>query len=247
MRMRLWLRRAWLRGEWEWLALAGILLAIIVVLVQVAAALNPGTANIQLFVTRDVSRPATLRVVIKTVSLPPLGVSSQSCDGVAFQHGFPDQALYGGVGWYVDIPARPTGHSYHCTFKNALVTRTLDIPASDAASDNGMSITAPMAHASLARATNVTFSFATTCDTAGMTPQSALITDAAGHGALARQWGCGPQGGHGSFAPAQSAGFVAGPGTLAVYTERMVYQTAPGWSYVSVIYDTAVSVPVVWR
>jgi hypothetical protein len=219
------------------------LIAIIIIAVSLAATnAIPSEANIQLFVTRDTARPATVRMVIKTVS--PL--SSQSCDGVAFRHGFPDQALYLGMGWYVDIPARPTGQSYHCTFKNAFVTRTLDIPASEAVSDNGMSITAPIPRATLSRTTKVSFSLATTCEVGGMTPQSALIADAAGHSALARQWGCGPSGGSGTFPPPQDAGFVAGPGTLAVYTMHMVSPHAPGWSVVSIIYYTAVSVPVVW-
>ncbi len=241
--------RAWLRTGWGRLALVCAMCALLAIIIAVSlAATNatPGGASLQLFVTRDVSRPATVRMVIKTVSLPPFGVSSQSCDGVAFRHGFPDQALYLGMGWYVDIPARPTGQSYHCTFKNAFVTRTLDIPASDAASDNGMSITAPIAHATLSRTTPINFTLATTCETGGMTPQSALIADAAGHSALARQWGCGPSGGSGTFPPPQGAGFVAGPGTLAVYAERMVYLHAPDWSVVSIIYYTAVSVPVVW-
>ncbi len=237
---------AWLRSGWGRLALVSALLAIIIAVSLAATNATPNEANIQLFVTRDVSRPATVRMVIKTVSLPPFGVSSQSCDGVAFQRGFPDQALYVGIGWYVDIPARPTGQSYHCTFKNAFVTRTLDIPASDAASNNGISITAPTAHATLARTTNVSFSFATTCETGGMTPQSALIADAAGHSALARHLGCGPSGGSGTFLSPQDAGFVAGPGTLAVYAMRMVYPHAPGWSAASIIYYTAVSVPLVW-
>ncbi len=241
--------RAWLRSGWGRLALACAICALLAIIITVSLAVTnviPRGGNIQIFVTRDTARPATVRMVIKTVSLPPLGVSSQLCDGVAFRHGFPDQALYLGIGLYVDMPARPTGQSYHCTFKNAFVTRTLDIPASGAASDNGMSITAPSAHATLSRTTPVNFTLATTCETGGMTPQSALITDAAGHSALARQWGCGPSGGSGTFRPPQDAGFVAGPGTLAVYAERMVYQHAPGWSVVSIIYYTAVSVPVVW-
>lgn len=238
--------RAWLRSGWGRLALVCALLAIIIAASLAATNSTLGEANIQLFVTRDTSRPATVRMVIKTVSPSPFGVSSQSCDGVAFRHGFPDQALYLGIGWYVDIPARPTGQSYHCTFKNAFVTRTLDIPASDAASDNGMSITAPIAHATLSRTSKVSFSFATTCETGGMAPQGALIADAAGHSALARQWGCGSSGGSGTFPPPQDAGFVTGPGVLAVYTMRMVYPHAPGWSVVSIIYYTAVSVPVVW-
>jgi len=179
---------AWLRSWWAWPILASSLFAIIFAITFAATIFAPGPTAIQLFVTRDVSRHAAVRLILKTVSLPPFGVSSQTCDGVAFQHGFPDQALYLGIGWYVDIPARPTGQSYHCTFKNALVTRTLDIPASDAASDNGVSITAPSAHTTLSRTTAVTFSIATTCEPGGMTPASALITDAAGHSALAWEW-----------------------------------------------------------
>lgn len=239
--------RAWLRGGWGWLALTCALIAIIIVASLAATNSIPRGADIQLFLTRDVSRPATVRLILKTVSLPPLGVSSQSCDGVAFQRGFPDQALYLGIGLYVDIPARPTGQSYHCLFKSAFVTRTLDIPASNAASDNGMSITAPVPHAALSRTAPITFSLATTCQTGGMTPQEALISDAAGHSATARELGCGPGGGSGRFAPAIDAGFVAGPGTLAVFTECMVYQAAPGWSMVSIIYDTATSLPVAWN
>ncbi|MGZ3603272.1 MAG: hypothetical protein ACXVDF_25440, partial [Ktedonobacterales bacterium] len=234
----------WLRTGWGQLAL---LSAIIIVVSLAATNSIPRAANMQIFVTRDVSRPSTVRLILKTVSLPPLGVSSQSCDGVAFQHGFPDQALYLGIGWYVDVPARPTGQSYHCTFKNAFVTRALDIPASNAGSDNGMSITAPAPHATLSRKTAVTFSIATTCEPGGMTPQMALIADAAGHSAIAREWGCGSQGGTGRFSPPQAAGFVAGPGKLAVYTERMVFPAASGWSSATnIIYYTAVSVPVVW-
>ncbi|HEX8034311.1 MAG TPA: hypothetical protein VF510_10710 [Ktedonobacterales bacterium] len=239
--------RVWLRSGWGQAMLACALLAITLV-ASVAAITSLRGAGIQLFVTRDVSRPATVRLILKTVSLPPFGVSSQTCDGVAFQHGFPDQALYLGVGWYVDIPARPTGQSYHCIFKNAFVTRTLDIPASDAASDNGMSITAPSAHATLSRTTTVAFSFATTCESGGMTPQMALIADSAGHSAIAKEWGCGAGAGSGTFRPPQDAGFVAGPGTLAVYTMRMVFPAASGWSSATnIIYYTAVSVPVVWN
>lgn len=241
--------RAWLRSGWGRLALVGAMFALAAIIIAVSLAVTnaiPDGADIQLFVTRDTARPATVRMVIKTVSPSPFVVKSQSCDGVAFRHGFPDQALYLGIGWYVDIPARPTGQSYHCTFKNAFVTRTLDIPASDAASDNGMSITAPIPRATLSRTTKISFSLATTCEVGGMTPQSALIADAAGHSALARQWGCGPSGGSGTFPPPQDAGFVAGPGKLAVYTMRLVYLHAPGWAVVSIIYYSAVSVPVVW-
>jgi hypothetical protein len=150
-----------------------------------------------------------------------------------------------GIGWYVDIAARPVGQSYHCTFKNALVTRTLDIPASGAPA-NSMSITTPIPYATLSRTTPVSFLFATSCDAPSSTPAGALITDAAGHSALVGEYGCGSHGGHGKFAPAIGATFAAGPGTLAVYTEHMAYPVESGWSYVSIIYDTAVSVPVVW-
>src|SRR5579859_2815109 len=108
---------AWLRSWWAWPILAGTLFVVIFAITFAATTFAPGPTAIQIFLTRDVTRPATVRLILKTVSLPPLGVSSQTCDGVAFRHGFPDQALYLGIGWYVDIPARPTGQSYHCTFK----------------------------------------------------------------------------------------------------------------------------------
>lgn len=241
--------RAWLRSWWAWPIVASTVFVVILAVTFAATMFAPSTANMQIFLTRDISHPATVRLVLKTVSSLPVGEPGaiQSCDGVAFQHGFPDQALYLGIGWYVDTPARPTGQSYHCIFKNAFVTHTLDIPASDAASDNEMSITAPSAHATLSRTTKVAFSFATTCEPGGMTPQEALIADSAGHSAIAREWGCGSTGGGGEFAPPQDAGFVAGPGKLAVYTMRMVFPAASGWSSATnIIYYTAVSVPVVW-
>jgi hypothetical protein len=81
--------RAWLGTWWAWPILASSLFAIIFAITFAATVIAPGPTAIQLFVTRDVSRPATVRLILKTVSLPPLGVSSQTCDGIAFRHGFP--------------------------------------------------------------------------------------------------------------------------------------------------------------
>ncbi|GAC1447596.1 MAG: hypothetical protein PVSMB4_03340 [Ktedonobacterales bacterium] len=232
----------WPRGGWGRLALVCGLVAIILAVSLAATTRTPHTFTGQFFLTRDFARPATVRIVIKSVSLQPLSVSSQSCDGVAFRRGFPDQALYVGIGWYVDVPARPFGQRYSCTFKDAFATRALAIPASNV---SAIPITAPAPHTALSRATPLTVAFAS-CDEFPP-PSEAVMTDAAGHSALARQLSCGPHGGWVNFAPARSADFDAGPGTIALHTEFMVSAVQCGQGCgVTFIDDATTSVPVIW-
>jgi hypothetical protein len=144
------------------LAIIAALVGVVALLAWSPVLISHRDRSAQVFIFSDDQHPDTTTLLLNVSEALPLFQSYKdqrmTCDGTVLTYGeTPWQTI---VGYYGDVPARPTGQSYHCNFHDWQGEVALDIPA--IAAPSFVSFVTPAQHAQLSRAQpiNVVLAFA---------------------------------------------------------------------------------------